>query len=54
MGCHDDRVALCDVPMPGVAAIERRHSMQDVELKEVVLNKYPVSVENPVHQYTQQ
>lgn len=54
MGCHDDGVALCNVPVPGVAAVERRHSMQDVELKEVVLNKYPVSVENPVHQYTQQ
>lgn len=49
MGRHDDRVALRDVPMPGVAAIERWHSMQDVELKEVVLNKYPVSVENPVY-----
>lgn len=54
MGCHDDWVALCDVPMPGVAAIECRPTVQDIELKEVVLNKYPVSIENPVHQYTQQ
>lgn len=51
MGCYDDGVVLCDVLVLGVVVVERRYFMQDVEFKEVVLNKYLVFVENFVYQY---
>lgn len=52
MGGHDNWVALGDVPVPGMAAIKCRPSMQDIELQKIVLNKYPVPIEESVHQYT--